>query len=395
MLTRDFEFDLPDELIAQAPPVNRGDSRLLVLHRDSGEVEHTVFSGIAEYLRAGDLLVLNNTKVFPARLLGHRLSSGGAVECLLIRRCHAPRTLAPDGTTVVSDDATGRARSGSEKLDVDELGAGDSGVDERGAGSSVCWEALMHPGQKLKPGARVVFEGAGVRLNGEVLARHFQGRRTIRLWANGGADVIDAIDRIGHVPLPPYIRREDRPSDRERYQTVYARERGSIAAPTAGLHFTERVLDNLASRGVERTELTLHVGYGTFKPIRGEQVEDHVVDPETCVVPNETAVALTRARSEGRRIIAVGTTTVRALESLTVEEDGRITPSTKEAQLFIRPGHEFRLTDGLITNFHLPCSSLLVLTAAFAGRERILRTYREAVARGYRFYSYGDAMAIL
>jgi len=253
----------------------------------------------------------------------------------------------------------------------------------------------VHPGQKLKPGARVVFEGAGVRLNGEVLARHFQGRRTIRLWADGGADVIDAIDRIGHVPLPPYIRREDRPSDRERYQTVYARERGSIAAPTAGLHFTERVLDSLASRGVERTELTLHVGYGTFKPIRGEQVEDHVVDPETCVVPHETAVALTRARSEGRRIIAVGTTTVRALESLTVKEDGRITPSTEDAQLFIRPGHEFRLTDGLITNFHLPCSSLLVLAAAFAGRERILRTYREAVAQGYRFYSYGDAMAIL
>lgn len=371
MLTRDFEFDLPDELIAQEPPANRGDSRLLVLHRDGGAVEHTVFSRVAEYLRSGDLLVLNNTKVFPARLLGRRLPSGGAVECLLIRRCHAPRTLAPSGA------------------------AGDLGVDERGAGSSVCWEALMHPGQKLKPGARVVFEGAGLRLHGEVLARHFQGRRTIRLWANGGADVTDAIDRIGHVPLPPYIRREDRPSDRERYQTVYARERGSIAAPTAGLHFTARVLDSLASRGIERTELTLHVGYGTFKPIRGEQVEDHVVDPETCVVPNETAVALTRARSEGRRIIAVGTTTVRALESLTVEEDGRIAPSTKEAQLFIRPGHEFRITDGLITNFHLPCSSLLVLTAAFAGRERILRTYREAVAQGYRFYSYGDAMAIL
>ena len=253
----------------------------------------------------------------------------------------------------------------------------------------------MHPGQRLKPGARVVFEGVGARLHGEVLARHFQGRRTIRLWADGDADVIHMIDRIGHVPLPPYIKREDRSSDRERYQTVYARERGSIAAPTAGLHFTESVLDTLASRGVERTELTLHVGYGTFKPIRSERVDDHVVDPETCVVPADAAAALTRARSEGRRIIAVGTTTVRALESLTIEKDGRIKPSAWEAQLFIRPGHDFRVTDGLITNFHLPCSSLLVLVAAFAGRERILHTYREAVAQGYRFYSYGDAMAIL
>jgi S-adenosylmethionine:tRNA ribosyltransferase-isomerase len=253
----------------------------------------------------------------------------------------------------------------------------------------------MHPGQRLKPGARVVFEGVGARLHGEVLARHFQGRRTIRLWADGGADVIHMIDRIGHVPLPPYIKREDRSSDRERYQTVYARERGSIAAPTAGLHFTESVLNTLASRGVERRELTLHVGYGTFKPIRSERVDDHVVDPETCVVPADAAAALTRARSEGRRIIAVGTTTVRALESLTVEKDGRIKPSAGEAQLFIRPGHDFRVTDGLITNFHLPCSSLLVLVAAFAGRERILHTYREAVAQGYRFYSYGDAMAIL
>ncbi len=384
-MTRDFDFDLPDELIAQEPPASRGDSRLLVLHRDSGQVEHTVFSRVADYLRHGDLLVLNNTRVFPARLLGHRLPGGGAVECLLLRQVPASPLRAPDAASADNDAAPGRAQSEVGKL----------GVEALGEGSSVRWEALMHPGQRLKPGARVVFEGVGVRLHGEVLARHFQGRRTIRLWADGGVDVIHAIDRIGHVPLPPYIKREDRSPDRERYQTVYARERGSIAAPTAGLHFTESVLDTMASQGVERTELTLHVGYGTFKPIRSERVVDHVVDPETCVVPADAAAALTRARSEGRRIIAVGTTTMRALESLTVQKDGRIEPSMRDAQLFIRPGHEFRVGDGLITNFHLPRSSLLVLVAAFAGRERILRTYREAVVHGYRFYSYGDAMAIL
>ena len=390
MMTRDFDFELPDELIAQEPPAMRGDSRLLVLHRDSGQVDHTVFSRVADYLRRGDLLVLNNTKVFPARLLGYRLPGGGSVECLLLRQLPTPRPQAPEAATATSNDATGRAQSEAGKLGVEE-----PGVEECGVGSSVWWEALMHPGQRLKPGARLVFEGVGARLHGEVLARHFQGRRTIRLWADGGVDVTYAIDRIGHMPLPPYIRRADRSSDHERYQTIYARERGSIAAPTAGLHFTESVLDTLASRGVERVELTLHVGYGTFKPIRSERVSDHVVDPERCVVPADAAVALTRARSEGRRIVAVGTTTMRALESLSVERDGRIKPSTGVAQLFIRPGHEFRIGDGLITNFHLPRSSLLVLVAAFAGRERILQAYREAVAQGYRFYSYGDAMAIL
>jgi S-adenosylmethionine:tRNA ribosyltransferase-isomerase len=346
--TADFAFDLPDELIAQEPPAVRGDSRLLVLSRAGGQIEHAVFSRLPDYLRPGDLLVLNNTRVFPARLLGHRVPSGGAVECLLIKPLGSDR-----------------------------------------------WDALMHPGQKLKPGSEVVFEGSGLRLHGEVVSRHFHGRRTIRLWAEESTDVAGAIDRIGHVPLPPYIKRADGPSDRDRYQTVYARERGSIAAPTAGLHFTDAVLASLASRGVERTELTLHVGYGTFKPIRAARIEEHVVDPETFSVPAAAAAALTRARREGRRIIAVGTTTVRALGSLTVGEDGCVNASVGEAHLFIRPGHEFPLVDGMITNFHLPQSSLLVLVAAFAGRERILDAYREAVARGYRFYSYGDAMLIV
>jgi S-adenosylmethionine:tRNA ribosyltransferase-isomerase len=224
---------------------------------------------------------------------------------------------------------------------------------------------------------------------------HFHGRRTIRLWADEGVEVADAIDRIGHVPLPPYIKRPDRPSDRLRYQTVYARERGSIAAPTAGLHFTDEVLAALAARGVECTEITLHVGYGTFKPIRAVTLDEHVIDPEAFIVNEGAAEAITRARRERHRVIAVGTTTVRVLESLAVGDDGHVEAASGETALFIRPGHEFRIVDGLITNFHLPQSSLLVLVAAFAGRKRILEAYREAVAHGYRFDSYGDAMLIL
>ena len=349
MTVSDFDFELPEALIAQDPPEVRGGSRLLVMQRASGRTEHAAaFSQVQDYLRAGDLLVVNDTKVFPARLFGRRCPSGGVVECLLVR----------------------------------SLGGGK-------------WDALMHPGQKLKPGAQVVFEDDVVRLNGEILSQHFHGRRTIQLWTDSGVDPAEVIDQLGHMPLPPYIKREDRPADRERYQTVYARERGSIAAPTAGLHFTEALLADLAARGIERTELTLHVGYGTFKPIRTTDLDDHVVDPETFTVPPEAAAALTRARREGRRIIAVGTTTVRALESLVIAADGTVEPSRGEARLFIRPGYEFRLVNAMITNFHLPRSSLLVLVAAFAGRERVLDAYREALARGYRFYSYGDAMLIV
>jgi S-adenosylmethionine:tRNA ribosyltransferase-isomerase len=344
----DFDFDLPETLIAQDPPSRRGASRLLVLDRKSGAVEHTVFASLIEHLHAGDVLVVNDTKVFPARLLGRRLPSGGAVECLLVRQ---------------------------------------TGEHE--------WEALMHPGQKLKPGARVVFEGAEGSIYGEVLARHFHGRRSIRLWSDSEFGVNQLIDRLGHIPLPPYIKREDRPSDRERYQTVYAKQRGSIAAPTAGLHFTEEQLSALLAHGVERVALTLHVGYGTFKPIRATRIDDHHVDPESFDVSVNAAAALTRARREGRRIIAVGTTSVRALESLTLTADGTVEPSDGESGLFIRPGHVFRLVDGLITNFHLPRSSLLVLVSAFAGRDRVLAAYQQAVSRGYRFYSYGDAMLIV
>ena len=256
-------------------------------------------------------------------------------------------------------------------------------------------EALVHPGQKLKPGSQVSFTEGEHQLHGEILHRHFQGRRTVRLWTGDGSEVAAAIDRLGHVPLPPYIKREDRAADRERYQTVYARARGSIAAPTAGLHFTKELLRQLDARGVERTQVTLHVGYGTFKPVRVDTIEEHVVDAEAFTVSADAAAALTRARREGRRVIAVGTTTTRALESVTFGADGGIAASSGETQLFIRPGHEFHVVRGMITNFHLPRSSLLMLVAAFAGREQVLAAYRHAVEERYRFYSYGDAMLIL
>jgi len=344
----EFDFELPDALIAQDPPQERGGSRLLVVHRTGG-IAHTAFANLAEYLVPGDLLVVNNTRVFPARLLGRRVPSGGGVECLLLRELP----------------------------------------------TSNRWDALVHPGQKLKTGARMVFERAGITVHGEVLAMHFQGRRTIRLWTDHRDGLADAIDRVGHIPLPPYIKRGDAASDRERYQTVYARERGSVAAPTAGLHFTAGQLASLALRGVERVEVTLHVGYGTFKPVKVDRVEDHVIDPERFIVPAETAGALTRAKRERRRIIAVGTTSVRTLESLVVREDGAVMPASGETLLFIRPGHQFQLVDAMITNFHLPRSSLLMLVSAFAGREKVLNAYGEALAHGYRFYSYGDAMLIL
>jgi S-adenosylmethionine:tRNA ribosyltransferase-isomerase len=354
MLVSNFDFDLPEDLIAQSPAAERGQSRLLVLNRDTGAIQHERFAAIVSLLGPGDLLVLNDTRVFPARLLGQRVPSGGAVECLLVRRTE---TASPDGAET--------------------------------------WEALMHPGQKLKPGARVRFDGAEASIHGAVLEQRFFGRRTVRLWTDGALDVAQSIERIGHMPLPPYIHRRDEPADRDRYQTIYARDRGSIAAPTAGLHFTQPLLDALAARGVRQTTITLHVGYGTFKPVRVEQVDEHEVDPEPFTVSSDAARALTDALRDRRRIVAVGTTTTRALESLTIAADGSVVPATGETRLFVHPGHQFRVVSGLVTNFHLPKSSLLMLVAAFAGREHVLAAYREAIAQRYRFYSYGDAMIIL
>jgi S-adenosylmethionine:tRNA ribosyltransferase-isomerase len=344
-----FDFHLPPEQIAQQPVPERDKARLLVLDRSSGAIlDHTTVAALPEFLRQGDLLVVNNTKVFPARLFGHRDPTGGAVECLLVRHVEGDR-----------------------------------------------WEALMHPGQKLHPGARVRFTASASTLWAEVLDQHFHGRRTIRLWSEDGEDIDRTVDAIGHVPLPPYIHRDDDALDRERYQTVYARARGSVAAPTAGLHLTARLLDRLQSAGVGRVEVTLHVGYGTFKPVRVDRVEDHQVDAEVFDVPPGSAMAIEAAMAEGRRIVAVGTTTTRALETAGLSGIGRVAAGPAASDLFIHPGHRFRVVNGLLTNFHLPKSSLLMLVCAFAGREAVLDAYREAVSRGYRFYSYGDAMLIL
>lgn len=241
----------------------------------------------------------------------------------------------------------------------------------------------------------MVFRGSRHVLHGEVLERHYHGRRTIRLWSEGGTTVEDAIDDIGHMPLPPYIKRDDAPADRDRYQTVYARERGSVAAPTAGLHFTPDLLDTLNARGVERTAITLHVSYGTFQPVRVDKVEEHTIDPERFSISEAASDAINTAKREKRRIVAVGTTTTRALEAAGRAGRGIITPQSAWTDLFIYPGFTFSIVDALMTNFHLPESSLLMLVSAFGGRDNVLAAYREAVARQYRFYSYGDAMLIL
>jgi S-adenosylmethionine:tRNA ribosyltransferase-isomerase len=353
----DFDFELPPELIAQQPLLERGTSRLLTLDRRTGAVADRQFAELPELLRCGDLLVVNDTRVFAARLIGRRLPGGGAVECLLLRR------LSPT-------DCGGESPLSSEET----------------------WEALMHPGQRLKAGSRFEFAGPAHVIRGEVLDRRFHGRRAVRLTSTTGT-ITQAIDALGHVPLPPYIKRSDQPSDRDHYQTMFARVRGSIAAPTAGLHFTPDLVASLAAHGIERTSITLHVGYGTFKPIRTEDVMQHEMDEEHYEVSPAAADVINVALRDGRRVVAAGTTTTRALESA-VSKDGLMVPGPSSTRLFIVPGHRFRVVSALITNFHLPQSSLLILVSAFAGRENVITAYRHAVAERYRFYSYGDAMLI-
>jgi S-adenosylmethionine:tRNA ribosyltransferase-isomerase len=349
MDVRDFDFDLPADLIAQEPAAQRSAARLLHLDRSTGSIAHLTIGELPTLLQPGDVIVVNNTRVFPARLIGRRVPSGGAVECLLMSRLGTP--------------------------------------------SSGLWEALVHPGQKLKPAVRVVFEGV-CTLHAEILERRFFGRRVIRLWTDDGSAVDAAIDAIGHVPLPPYIKRGDTEEDRDRYQTVFARSRGSVAAPTAGLHFTAPLLEALTARGVMVTEITLHVGYGTFQPVRVDRVEDHRLEPERYAIDDSAAALVNRALAEGRRVIAVGTTTTRTLEAVAHAHDGRIVAGEGATDLFIYPGFEFRVVRGLLTNFHLPRSSLLMLVAAFAGRDRVRDAYAAAIAARYRFYSYGDAMLL-
>ena len=375
MRVDDFDFDLPADRIAQHPPSVRGTSRMMVLARETGETTTTTVADLPSWLRAGDVLVLNDTRVFPARLLGRRLPGGGRLECLLVER------LGAQGAGL-----TAQGPRPSEHADGD------------------VWEALVHPGPRVKVGSTFVIDTDGSResgvgshggaIHGEIVGRGSHGTRTVRLRAEGYADVDSAIEALGHMPLPPYIKRPDATDDRERYQTVFGNRRGSVAAPTAGLHFTPDLLTQLRTAGVQVVTITLHVGYGTFKPVRVDDIEDHVVDPERYAVSVETAEAINRAKAEGRRVVVVGTTSTRALESA-VDADGRVQAGAATTSLCIRPGHQFRVVDALMTNFHVPRSSLLFLVCAFAGREHVLAAYARAIAEEFRFYSYGDAMLIV
>jgi S-adenosylmethionine:tRNA ribosyltransferase-isomerase len=353
----DYDYPLPPGRIAQRPVEPRDASRLLVLERSTGNRRDARFSEIVDVLAPGDLLVVNDTRVFPARLFATG-EDGGRVEFLLTR-----------------------------PADTDE--------PERASGTE--WWALARPSRRARPGRRLaIVARAGTDAAVEVVEEAEAGVRRIRLDVPD--DPWDWITEHGHVPLPPYIHRPDDPADRDRYQTVYARRRGAVAAPTAGLHFTPELLDQLERRGIGRATVTLHVGPGTFRPVAAERVEDHAMEGEWYEVPAATAEALARARAAGGRIVAVGTTTVRALESAAAVRGrtaGLAGGVSGWTDLTIVPGHEFRLVDTMVTNFHLPRSSLLLLVAAFAGRERVLDAYGHAVEAGYRFYSYGDAMLIV
>jgi S-adenosylmethionine:tRNA ribosyltransferase-isomerase len=339
--TKDFDYTLPEHLIAQHPADRRDLSRLLVYDRQSGTVAHRHFRDVVEYIRPDDCLVLNDTRVIPARLLGKREDTGGAMEFLLLK---------------------------------------DHGND--------VWETLVKPGRRAQIGTRFTF-GDGV-LTAEVLSKTDGGGRLVRFFYEGV--FAEVLDRVGLMPLPPYI--HEKLEDPERYQTVYARYRGSAAAPTAGLHFTEELLDTIREQGTAIAKLTLHVGLGTFRPVKEERIEDHPMHAEAYTVTEEAADTINTARLRGGRIIAVGTTAVRTLETV-ADENGTVHPGEGQTDIFIYPGYRFRAVDCLITNFHLPQSTLLMLVSAFAGREQILAVYREAVAREYRFFSFGDAMLIL
>ncbi len=361
MLLEEFDYSIPADLIAQRPLEERDASRLMVLRREAKQWEDRTFRELPQLLEPGDLLVFNNTKVFPARLLGRR------------------RGISSQRVGKNNPSQRGFLSSETELMLTRQV-------------SEDVWQGLVHPGRKVRTGEVLVF-GEG-ELEAEILGRGEFGLRQVRLRARTGT-IEEALDRLGHVPLPPYIRRSDEPGDRGTYQTVYAKVRGAVAAPTAGLHFTERVFSALKTRGVETCEITLHVGLGTFQPVRVKRIEDHPMESERYEVSECAAAALNRALRERRRVIAVGTTTVRTLESVARENDGAIAPGRGETRLFITPGFQFRAVRGLLTNFHLPQSTLLMLVSAFAGKDFVLSAYRHAVESRYRFYSYGDCMLIV
>ncbi|MDD6804814.1 MAG: tRNA preQ1(34) S-adenosylmethionine ribosyltransferase-isomerase QueA [Clostridiales bacterium] len=340
LLKKDFYFDLPEELIAQDPLTDRSSSRLLVLDKESGMVEHHIFKDIIHYLEPGDCLVLNNTKVIPARLIGHKEDTGAAIEVLLLKHLE-------DGT----------------------------------------WETLVKPGKKARPGARIVF-GDGL-LTAEVEDIMEEGNRKIRFEYEGVFEEI--LDQLGEMPLPPYI--THKLQDKNRYQTVYAKYEGSAAAPTAGLHFTPELLDALEKKGVKLAYVTLHVGLGTFRPVKEDNLLNHHMHTEYYQVSAEAAEMINSTKARGNRVICVGTTSCRTIESA-ADEKGHLEESSGDTSIFIYPGYQFKVLDGLITNFHLPESTLVMLVSALAGREHVLAAYEEAIKERYRFFSFGDAMFI-
>lgn len=355
MDVQEFDYDLPRDRIAQYPLAKRDDSRLLVLGRDTGDIHHVWFRDLLSWLAQGDLLVVNDTRVIPGRLFG-RKPSGGKVEILLYE------PLSSGGMPVPP-------------------------IEDSGAFNALTWRCLVRGGTRMGDGTEIIFTDT---IRG-VLRR--QGNDGWSIHFSGTEDLRSLMDEMGKVPLPPYIQRESIPLDRERYQTMFARKDGSIAAPTAGLHFTDDLLNRLRDRGVNLTSVTLQVGVGTFLPVRTAQVEDHVMQQEYVEVSEPSCRAWQETKTRGGRVIAVGTTTVRALESA-VDDRGQLTPFRGFTPLFIFPGYRFRATDALVTNFHLPRSTLLMLVMAFAGKELIRKAYDEAIEHGYRFYSYGDAMLI-
>jgi len=361
VLVSDFHYDLPEELIAQQPLADRAASRLLHLTSATGARADRQFREFPDLLRPGDLLVFNNTRVFPARLYGRR---GGLKSQPLSRRNPASR-----------DFLHGRV----EVLLTRQLRK-----------DPVEWECLVRPGRKIAVGEHLFF-GDHDELQAEVIARGKFGERHIRFSPVN--NFFARVEKIGHIPLPPYIARADCPDDRDRYQTVYARERGSVAAPTAGFHFTREILSRIHDRGVETTEITLHVGLGTFQPVRVQKVEEHKLHSEPYSISEEAAAKIQNARKQSRRIVAVGTTTVRTLEYV-AQKAGEIHAGSGEAILFIYPGYRFKVVTALLTNFHLPESTLLMLVCALGGQENVLSAYRHAVAERYRFYSYGDCMFV-
>ncbi len=342
MKIEEFNYHLPSSLIAQYPSPSRGDTSLMILHRQTEEIEHRAFRDISEYLNSGDLLIMNNTRVLPARLIGKK-ESGGRVEMLLIPPWN---------------------------------------------GTNGEWKALIKGAAKLKRKTRIQFEQG---LEGEV-DEVKNGKGKVRFSCPG--EVADVLQKFGHIPLPPYIKRSDEPLDRERYQTVFAKRDGSIAAPTAGLHFTHETLRLLAEKGVQTATITLHVGIGTFAPVKACDVQDHTMEAEWVEISENTARRIDDTKARGARVIAVGTTTTRALESF-ADEKGGVKPGVGMTSLFIYPPYRFRVIDALITNFHLPKSTLIMLVSAFAGKDFLIKAYQEAIQRKYQFYSYGDAMLIL